>query len=348
MAQVHYKLIDYGSTNYVFSMGKHRYVEPHIHREMELGLVLEGGTHVFMHEQDLLAQAGEMWLTNTAECHEFMAAMPRRSFVFLELQVSAAFFRPYFPQIDHLRFKQKVLRPSEIGEANYSMLQERLIDSAYHYFSASPWYELRCAGNIDRMLECLLRSVDHELLTDEEVLAQDARFRRMQRIADHIDEHLGEKLLLGDVAEQEGITLNCLSHFVRDSFGMPFQEVVQRKRCQKAAALLRDTEESPTEISLICGFSALKYMNQGFMKLVGCTPAEYRQKAHAGWEAEAQQLALLSAPDLEAARAEGGARTSVPHFSNARSLRYLERHGWLGAAGASEIKEIQETQMRKP
>ena len=333
--QIHYKIINYGSTNYVFSMGKHRYVEPHIHREMELGLVLEGGVLLNTLGREYELGPGDFWLMNPSQCHEMFTAVRRKSYVFLELQVSSAFFRPYFPQIERLRFTQPVLRASEMDPQSCRILRERLIDAASRYFGAVEWYELRCAAGINRMMECLLGAADFQRLTDEEALALDARSRRMQRVADYIEEHLGEKLQLGELAESEGLTLNYLSHFVRESFGMPFQSVVRRKRCQKAAALLRDTEETPTEISLICGFSALKYMNEGFEKLVGCSPSEYRRRVRDGVNERALELDALSAADLEAARAEGGTRPDVPHFSHGRSLRYLERHGWISPGGGA-------------
>ena len=41
-------------------------------------------------------------------------------------------------------------------------------------------------------------------------------------------------MLLGDLAEEMGVSLYYLSHFFKENFGMPFQEYLSRLRCEKA------------------------------------------------------------------------------------------------------------------
>lgn len=140
------------------------------------------------------------------------------------------------------------------------------------------------------------------------------RMNRMQRITNYIEEHIGEKLLLTDLAEREHLTLNYISHFFKANFAMPFQTYVQHLRCRRAATMLLETDETPTEISIQCGFSALKYMNQGFESLFGCKPGEYRTRGEKKRKEQGEQDTI-----------QRGATLS-PHLSGQDALRCLQTY----------------------
>ena len=141
---------------------------------------------------------------------------------------------------------------------------------------AEPYYELRCAAGIDLLTEKILRTVSHIRMSDEETQLLGTKMRRMQRLEEYIQEHYAEPLRLTDLARKEGLTLNYLSHFFRDCFGVPFQTYLLNLRCRAAAQMLTQTDLSVSEVSYACGFSALKYMNRGFLDQYGVKPGEYR------------------------------------------------------------------------
>ena len=70
--------------------------------------------------------------------------------------------------------------------------------------------------------------------------------------------------------------MNYLSAFFKSVFGMSFQAYVMKKRCEKARQLLLLTDFSLLDISIACGFSDVKYFNQGFQRQFGCSPRQYR------------------------------------------------------------------------
>lgn len=271
-----YELIRYDGPNYKFSVGWGYYVTSHIHREIEFGMVLDGTIRILSSGRQWDVHPGEFWVLNPCQCHEFTVARADTPYAFLELQIPTSFFREYFPQADRIRFADVVLTAQGAGEENYTRLWRLLFASALRYFAREENYELTCTGDVNYLLDALLRCAPHALLSPEELRASNARMPRVQRMADYIEEHCGEKLLLGDLARREGLSLSYMSHFFRDNFSMPFQTYLQHVRCHRAGVMLVETELSPTEISFACGFSALKYMNQGFRALFGCTPAQYR------------------------------------------------------------------------
>jgi AraC-like DNA-binding protein len=69
------------------------------------------------------------------------------------------------------------------------------------------------------------------------------------------------------------------AHFIRSfrtAFGEPPHRYLQRRRIERAMALLRDTDRSITEVCLDVGFVSLGSFSTTFRAIVGCTPSEYR------------------------------------------------------------------------
>ena len=124
------------------------------------------------------------------------------------------------------------------------------------------------------------------------VQAEDSR-ERFAAIMGYIDENFRRKLLLGEIARREGLTMPYLSHLFKDTLGMSFQEYLKKRRFEYARSLLLDTRKSLLDISLESGFSDARYMIRMFAEEFGCSPREYRRK-NASWEA-----------------AEGGARDTA-------------------------------------
>lgn len=52
MSRHTYEVIPYEQTNFLFSMGRLTYVVPHIHRELELALVLEGDVQLMSNGEE--------------------------------------------------------------------------------------------------------------------------------------------------------------------------------------------------------------------------------------------------------------------------------------------------------
>ena len=53
-------------------------------------------------------------------------------------------------------------------------------------------------------------------------------------------------------------------------------------RLEKAAELLRSTDQMVTEVAFSCGFNSASYFAEVFTRNKGCTPTQYRQKSNKG------------------------------------------------------------------
>lgn len=81
---------------------------------------------------------------------------------------------------------------------------------------------------------------------------------------------------LSRIAEDFHQSLPVLSRLIKKNTGYTFQELLMRKRFQKAAAFLVETELPVDEIAVSIGYENLSYFYRQFKVRYGMTPSQYR------------------------------------------------------------------------
>ena len=98
----------------------------------------------------------------------------------------------------------------------------------------------------------------------------------------YIRQNASQPLLLEDVARTIHFSSVYYNKLLRLYTGMTFNKFLQKTRCELAATMLRETDET---ISVICekvGYSDLKHFFMLFKKYMGTTPYNYRKKSQLG------------------------------------------------------------------
>ncbi|WP_028584044.1 AraC family transcriptional regulator [Desulfogranum mediterraneum] len=101
--------------------------------------------------------------------------------------------------------------------------------------------------------------------------------RRMDRVVDHIREHLDQELPLERLA---GVACFSPYHFHRIFRGMVGESVksyVRRLRLERAAGKLKQTATPVTTIAFEAGFAAHESFTRAFQTMFGCSPLAYRK-----------------------------------------------------------------------
>src|SRR5919205_696164 len=107
----------------------------------------------------------------------------------------------------------------------------------------------------------------------------DAASRRMLRARDEMDRSYDKPL---DVDALARVALTSRAHFIRtfkETFGETPHRYLQRRRLERAMALLRETDRPVTEICLEVGFASLGSFSRTFADVIGMAPTAYRE----GW-----------------------------------------------------------------
>jgi AraC-like DNA-binding protein len=105
--------------------------------------------------------------------------------------------------------------------------------------------------------------------------------RRLLRARDAMDRAYAQPL---DVPALARVAHMSEAHFIRTfraTFGETPHRYLQRRRVERAMFLLRQTEDSVTEICLDVGFTSLGTFSRTFREIVGKSPSEYRGRGGA-------------------------------------------------------------------
>jgi AraC-like DNA-binding protein len=114
------------------------------------------------------------------------------------------------------------------------------------------------------------------------VVRVDPASRRLLRARDTMDRRYAEQL---DIRALARAALTSEAHFIRtfkQTFGETPHRYLQRRRLERAMALLRETELPVTEICLDVGFTSLGTFSRTFTRVLGMSPTAYRAAWRAG------------------------------------------------------------------
>jgi len=106
--------------------------------------------------------------------------------------------------------------------------------------------------------------------------------RRLLRARDAMDRSYARPL---DVAALAKIAMSSEAHFIRtfkQTFGETPHRYLQRRRLERAMALLRETERPVTDICLEVGFASLGTFSRTFARVLGMSPTAYQAAWRSG------------------------------------------------------------------
>ena len=270
-----------------------KYRSPHIHGDFELCIVLDGMVSVTADTKVLEFSKGDFYILNPFSMHELKASDHA---LLLSVQIRKNFCTGYYPAIGEVSFDfcRGNVYLSESENEEFIRKALRLTEQ---YFRREKGFEFLCMGILNELMYVLLRSVPYRTITQDERKRRQERYDRIHEISGYVSLHYTEKLLLGDIAKMEDLTLSYLSHFFRDAFNMSFQEYLSALRCEKARQLLMLTDHNLLEISMESGFSDVKYMNRAFFSRYGYHPRDYRKKFDSS-DIDEQQRPIFSTQEI--------------------------------------------------
>jgi AraC-like DNA-binding protein len=134
------------------------------------------------------------------------------------------------------------------------------------------------------------------------------RLRRLLRAKDQMDACPHEDWSVSRLAQVSGTSEAYFARSFRDAFGIPPHRYLLTRRVERAAALLRDTDLSITEVAFRTGWNSLGTFGRTFRDVTGDSPGDLRQRMQvAPGELERVPHCFVQAaqrPDLQMAVSE--------------------------------------------
>lgn len=244
---------------------------PHGHDDLEIGILLEGNLTLFIEQERHPLRTGDIYIINRYQVHSFSNSAGRNRI--LAFQIHTDLYRKINPQLMYLRLENNIIRSGSL----YQNLKRTLLSCASHYFTSTPFRELKCSSLLFDALYQILASAQCSISSEQASASAQNISLRLNRITDYLAQHYAERVSLADIAGLEQITPCHASHFIKQTIGMSFQEYVTQIRFEHALHLMNTTDLTILDICLETGFSSSRYLQRAFEKNLGCTPKEYRK-----------------------------------------------------------------------
>ena len=283
------------------------YRTPHMHRDYEINLILEGEIVLTCQNDSYTARKGQMLLLNPNQPHEFKTVSAGATA--LCLQISPKMLETKGPSTADVVFD--TITPFDFfGGDEQQSIKHLFFELAESYTAKPPFYETLCIGLTNILLYRLLTRLPLHHATHEEQRSIRKKANRLNRILAYADENYRYKVRLSDIAQAEGLSLSYLSHFVKDNFNQTFQDYVNTLRLNQAKSLLLSGGKSLLDVSIEAGFSDPRYLYKAFVQNTGMSPDEYRRR---NVSVEANPLARQSP------------HSSETYYTNEGTLEILQR-----------------------
>ena len=108
--------------------------------------------------------------------------------------------------------------------------------------------------------------------------------RRLLRAKDRMDLASHEDWPVRRLARVSGVSEAHFARSFKEAFGIPPHRYLLTRRIERAVALLRDTDESITEIAFATGWKSLGTFGRTFRDVTGEAPGALRARARAARE----------------------------------------------------------------
>lgn len=253
----------------------------HRHNYVEMMYVVQGSITHYIEGKELVLRKGDVLMLNQHVSH----AIKRAEYEDIGINFIAL---PEFFEVPLTMLHEKnVLADFVIG----AMRQKNPVA---HYLLFRLKEDLQVENLMENMIESMLHTHCNEdianqytmglvflyLLNHLENLSHNSSLDYKETVVQAVLEYINsdcKNANLSKIAEDTHQSMTVLSKLIKQKTGYKFQELLQRRRFQKAVYLLMETELTVEDIALEVGYENQSYFYRQFQKRYGMTPAKYRK-----------------------------------------------------------------------
>ena len=237
----------------------------HIHKEVELLLVLSGKAKLFVEENTLDIKCGDLVLIPPYAMHRYT--------IFSDYD-----FEHYCMCFDlDLLYDKTLKNELENGTVTFKNVVESnekyavLVKEAFESDATrKDGWELKVIGNISLLFSALKE--------DKFILAKNTNDKKpiCHKIIDYINKNYTNDITSSDIAKELFLNHSYFCRMFRDNFGHCFQNDLCMYRIQKSKSYLKNTDMDVSEIASLVGFNSFSYYSKKFKEYTCLKPSEYR------------------------------------------------------------------------
>jgi len=252
----------------------------HFHEEIEIVYVMKGSVRLRNGYYNYDMKSGDIFILNDREIHSFTRIDEKENMVMM-LQLDLTYFSAYYKNLKNNFF---VTDMDHDDDESLDVLRNILARIMMEVMQKGYGYEHKVIESAHNLIACLQSDFQYFLMEDGKFVNETKKkgnkilTGRINRITDYMYENYYRKLTLNEIAEREHLSIYYLSHVIKESTGLSFQNLLSFIRVEESEKLLLGTNKKLGVIADETGFSAVRYYIKHFETWFGMNPAEYREK----------------------------------------------------------------------
>ncbi len=237
---------------------------PHIHPQLELMYVVEGGIDATVNFREYALRAGDLAVIFPHTVHSFRIPdpIPPHHRIW-GMVISPTITGDFEPMLSQFSPDNPFLSAEQLGPEAHEAIRQMFT----RHYQNNP---LLTRGYLQVLLAQIWKDLQPQ--STEGLMAEDM----LHRLIEYILSHYRQPLHADDVAKALGISHSYLARILSKRLGMNFNEYVNRMRVQAAQELLTTTEAPVTQVMGEVGFESQATFNRVFREITGQSPREYR------------------------------------------------------------------------
>lgn len=240
-------------------------ISAHWHEHIEMLYIISGSGDFFCNSKNFRASAGETVIFNGNVLHSMKS---EKELEYICIIINPIFFKNV--NFENIILNSKIPADSVIKECFFNIFSEWENREAY--------FDMRIMGHAYTLAAHLAKNYTNAHLSPSEYEELISRMKKTNRITDYVHKHYGETISTSHLAKIFYLSEGYLCHIFKEATGKTLIQYINAFRAEKAAILLKKTNENVSDIAMKCGFENVTYFNRIFKKHFGITPSEFRNK----------------------------------------------------------------------
>jgi len=248
----------------------------HFHNDIEIVYILAGSIRFKNGYETHTLTQGDIAIINGQEVHSYENTGEDNMVLLLQMDVS--YFSDYYDGFRNCFFT------TDANDEKLDVLRHILARITMEALQKGRNFEHKIVENTHNLISCLLSAFQYFATLDGKFVNEAGKkgtkgpAERLRRIKRYMYENYNRKLTLSEIADREHLSIFYLSHIMKQTTGLSFQELLNLIRVEESEKLLLGTNEKIGAISEACGFSAVRYYTKHFQTWFAVHPSEHRKK----------------------------------------------------------------------
>lgn len=251
------------------------YIPEHWHEDLEYLIVLDGTLNYNVNGESIVLNKGEGILVNSKRIHSNNSPKGEHAFfVYVIFHPTYLCASPYIEQ----KYTAPLIGPKSF---DYLLLKEDdwtkpILDEFYKLFEKKPdeGIELEIIEMSYRILRYLYKNYKSTLENTAKPLFYADEFKAM---LSYIQENYASKVSVEEIAGAGNVGKTLCGKLFKKYTNMTPGDYLIHYRVIKGTEMLKDPNQSITDIAFSLGFTGASHFTKTFRELIGMTPNQYRK-----------------------------------------------------------------------